>query len=140
MSRWVFALSAFWVVACASHDEPEPKLIPAARQLTADDIRPAPDEDRPISTPETLALSRERCDREQRCGRIGADQRYKSRVDCLRSLNELDFDAYGPSVCATGVDPTRARPCHEAIQSYDCASPDTLENIEACHPSKLCRD
>jgi hypothetical protein len=116
------------VASCAKKNESEPRYSPASRGAQSND--------RSIS-----AITNERCDRELRCGNIGADKRYGSRDECVRKLNDSGYDSLGPTECRTGIDQGELSQCLQSIRSEDCNSPlDTLERIAACRSGELCKD
>ena len=79
-----------------------------------------------------LALAR--CDREQRCDRLGREGYYASREHCLRAmLTGLQFEL---NTCGN-VDPTVLESCVAETRAFSCeANIDRLDRIAPC--GRLC--
>jgi hypothetical protein len=80
-----------------------------------------------------------RCDREMRCGRVGPNEAYPTRDDCV-SKSEADkrgdIDA---NECMLGVSQTGLVECLNAIRDEDCNNPlDAVAKLKACRTANLC--
>ncbi len=125
--------------ACGERHEYEPKFVPASEPLpergSTETSREPPEE------PNLAMLTRERCDREQRCDHVGSARRWSTQESCVRDLQRTDEQAYGFSVCQNGVDRIKASGCVQAIRETECQTPlDALVDLTACAPVKICRD
>jgi hypothetical protein len=82
-----------------------------------------------------------RCDREKKCGNIGAEKKYASSSACedqIRADWANDLNAYD---CPGGVVDKELEECLNAIRNEDCNSPfDTLGRVSECMASQICAD
>jgi hypothetical protein len=86
------------------------------------------------------AIARARCEREQRCGRIGADQNYTSTEACLTEIRQDWADELSAYECPGGVEQDELTECVQEIRTEDCAAPfDTLARVVACRSSDICQ-
>jgi hypothetical protein len=121
---------AIAVVACAGEEkrEPETAMTPASSATQGND--------RSIQ-----AITEERCQRESRCGNVGADETYASEDDCRRELNQKGYDSLGADECPSGVHQPALQACLASIRAEDCGAPlDSLERMVDCRSGKLCAD
>jgi hypothetical protein len=85
------------------------------------------------------AIANERCAREQRCGNVGADQKFGSRDECVTKTRTdwaEDLSAYE---CPGGIDQKELNECLAEIRNDDCNNPfDSLERVVACRSSDIC--
>jgi hypothetical protein len=103
-------------------DEPHATMAPASRTRSAAE-----------------QISRARCEREQQCGNIGADQTFSSAQDCLvRIQNDWKGDLDSRQ-CPGGINQQELDECMSEIRSEDCGNPfDTLARITECTKSQIC--
>jgi len=119
-------LLVFAVIGCSKHTEPA--MVPAAgnERSREDSIH---------------AITRERCEREVRCGNVGVDKKYASLDACTSSLNDTGYSSLDAKSCPHGVDSRELAECQQSIRNEECGSViDAIERLAACRSSKLCHD
>jgi hypothetical protein len=127
------------VTPAESPESPERATTPvgATREPTAQP--PTEVKGEPVHAQAIDAITNERCAREQRCGNIGADQKFSSHDECTtktRSDWAGDLSAYE---CPGGIDQKELNECLAEIRNDDCNNPfDSLERIVACRSSDIC--
>ncbi len=86
------------------------------------------------------AIPAARCEREQKCNNIGADKKFKSSSECMKSIRDNWKDDLNSRECPGGVVQKELDECLSAIRSEDCNSPfDTLGRVMACRESDICK-
>lgn len=134
MSRFIVMLAALAALsACAETQEPEPKLVPAARLTTpfeAERLTPLERTHR--------ALSNARCDHEAFCDQIGDGRRYESRAECVTRFEEVGYGELRLELCTVDVDDPRLFSCLSTIRTAPCAGSVDPSLIPACRASSLC--
>jgi hypothetical protein len=92
-----------------------------------------------VSIPRAIAEAR--CAREQRCGNIGADEKYSSAGACVESVRTDWKEDLAARECRNGVDPSELRECLSAIRDEDCKNPfETLARVSACSITEICEE
>jgi hypothetical protein len=125
--------------ACGERYEYQPKYVPASETTPGQGVTELSRE--PVTEPNLATVTNERCDRELRCDHIGSARRWPTQEACVKDLKRSDEQAYGPSVCQSGVDRIKVSGCVQAIHETDCQTTlDTLDDLNACAPVKICRD
>jgi hypothetical protein len=123
-----FALTL--IVGCNRNNDTEP-LTPASR--------PVVETPRSETASASESIARSRCDREQRCGNIGGDEKFSSVDDCLTRVRTDWKDDLSARECPGGVNRTQLDECLTEIRNEDCSSPfDTLERVAACTAGQIC--
>lgn len=80
-----------------------------------------------------------RCDREQRCNRIGAGKTYADRNACVTNVQQAWRDDLTFKDCPGGVDAGKLNQCLAELRNADCgAALDRLGSTMACRTSDLC--
>ena len=80
-----------------------------------------------------------RCEREQKCGNIGADKTYSSSQDCLARIRADWQDDLNARECPGGVNQKQLDECLAKIRNEDCGSPfDTLSRVSECTAGQIC--
>ena len=84
------------------------------------------------------ALASARCDREQRCGKIGPDKDHASRTHCMNQMRAEARDKL--KGCKSGyVDESDLRECIGELRAQDCSGLlDSFESTIACSMDDLC--
>jgi len=139
MSKLQFAPLAFVVVSavfgagCSKTTEREPAMRPASGTNPHPAIRP--------KTTEAINLiSEARCDREVRCGGVGAGETWETRERCIAELNHDGYEDLDEKACPRGLDEREVDKCLSEINAERCGAPlDTLERLVACRPASLCK-
>jgi hypothetical protein len=92
-------------------------------------------------TPVTVTqIADARCEREQKCGNIGADKDYTSKQLCTQKISEEWRDELNTYECPGGVVTKELSECLDEIKNEDCSSPfDTLGRVVACRSSDICK-
>jgi hypothetical protein len=124
-----------WVTpACSKTTDREPAMKPASGTKADPDTAP--------STMNGIHdISVARCDREVRCGGVGADKKYETRDQCIADLDNAGYDDLDAKACPKGLDQRELDKCMSEIQAERCGAPlDTLERLVACRSAMLCRD
>jgi hypothetical protein len=112
--------------AKASGSEPEPALV----VVIVSQGSPAAVE----------AIARARCDREQRCSKIGRGKKYASEPACLHAIAADWSDDLNAYECPQGVRLPELDSCLAAVRTEDCGKPfDSLARVLACRSSELCK-
>ncbi len=82
-------------------------------------------------------LADARCDREQRCGEIGADKDYKDREHCMTTERKDARDELGK--CRRGLDRNGLDQCIQELNQQDCEGlTEKPREVMAC--DDLCQD
>jgi hypothetical protein len=106
-------------------DEPSTNAANAVKGLNADSVR---------------LITEARCQREEKCGNIGADKDYASVSVCQQKIGADWANELNGYDCAGGVVVKELNECLEEIKNEDCKSPfDTLGRIVACRSSDICK-
>jgi len=95
---------------------------------------------RPSAPREAVAeITTARCDREARCGNIGAGSRYSDSEAC-RARVRMDWTTeLSAFECPGGIETDELDECLQAIRTEDCANPfDTLSRVVACRSGDIC--
>lgn len=134
MSRHFSVLLALLsLVACAERLEPEPKLVPASRELTPEETRLSP-----LSRTHR-ALTEARCDRQARCNAIGEELRFTTRAECVTHFDWLGYGELELFRCRTPVDEEKLSSCLYAIKTEPCGSAEEIDNMtRACSSTEIC--
>ena len=78
-----------------------------------------------------------RCDHEDRCNNIGADEKYSSRNDCMNDMAPEARDAMDD--CRYGVDEKDLRECVSALSNEECNAPlQNMKSFKECETDNLC--
>ena len=87
------------------------------------------------------ALVKARCDRENACNNIGAnDKRYDSYDACEREVRHDTAITLRPEKCSNGIISDRLDSCLEQIRTDRCGNPlDHVERIAVCRKAMLCK-
>jgi hypothetical protein len=118
------------ILGCSRHNDPEP-MTPASR--------PVVETPRSATASAAESIAQSRCEREQRCGNVGGDEKYSSVDDCLTRVRTDWKDDLNARECPGGVNRTQLDECLAEIRSEDCSSPfDTLERVAACTSGQIC--
>jgi uncharacterized protein DUF6184 len=82
-----------------------------------------------------------RCAREERCGHVGAGQKFPSTALCQLKLSKVQTKAFGAESCPSGVSEVPLRECMENIGDFACdQSLDTVDSVDGCATAVLCVD
>ncbi|MET0341530.1 MAG: DUF6184 family natural product biosynthesis lipoprotein [Polyangiales bacterium] len=116
-----------------SEDEPAPEKPPAVVEVAAATIAT---EGHPTLV-ETLSAAR--CQRELRCGNVGADKAHITLTACRASVATSWRRELNRYRCDGEIERDGLRTCLEDIQKVECAkSFDTLRPIATCKLGSLC--
>jgi hypothetical protein len=121
------------VCACAETQEPEPRLVPAARLEPESGVIRLTPLDRTH-----LALSNARCDHESYCDQIAEGRRYATRAECVTAFENLGYDDLRLELCTEEVDNARLFTCLSTIRTAPCAGSVDPTQIPACRATSLC--
>lgn len=81
-----------------------------------------------------------RCDREMRCGNVGADKKFADRNVCVTQVKKDFADGLNADDCPAGVDQKELEECLTDARKEDCNNPfDTIGRVAACRTSDICR-
>lgn len=81
-----------------------------------------------------------RCEREMRCGNVGADDKYESRSACITEIGKDWRDDLSFEDCPGGVSTKELEECLSEVRNEDCNNPfDKLSRLAACRESDLCK-
>lgn len=81
-----------------------------------------------------------RCDREQKCGNVGAGKDYATSEACVVEVSDEWRDELNAYECPGGVVTKELSECLAEIRNEDCDAPfDTLGRIIACRESDICK-
>ncbi len=90
-----------------------------------------------LTTKDVDQLADARCKKEQRCGNIGAEKKYKDHDHCMSSQREDARDSLGR--CEKGVDHDGLNKCVNELTSEDCQGLTEMpRKVMAC--DDLCKD
>jgi hypothetical protein len=79
-----------------------------------------------------------RCQREARCGKVGAGRAHANASACQRELTGDTLEALEPE-CRAGLDPLAAALCANKLRTLECSlTVDTLGRLNQCRASSLC--
>jgi len=81
-----------------------------------------------------------RCDREMRCGNVGADKKFSDRASCNSQVKKDFASGINAEDCPAGVDAKELDECLSDARKEDCNNPfDTIGRVAACRTSDICR-
>ena len=100
-------------------------------------------EERPALTREQRSAVRSiasaRCEREERCGNIGVDQKFADKNACLERVRADWSEELNARECPAGVRERELDECIEDIRGEDCGSPfDSLQRMLSCGTAEIC--
>lgn len=81
------------------------------------------------------AIADARCERAQRCNRIGAGREYASRIECSLSARAEMTEELNRFDCQRGVDEGALRACLRELSEEACGE---YEARGACRPIEIC--
>jgi hypothetical protein len=86
------------------------------------------------------AIAAARCEREARCGNVGAGKTWASDEACRGDLASKGRAKLGVPECPGGIVQKELDECLREVKSEDCKSPlDTLERLAACRAGDMCK-
>lgn len=86
------------------------------------------------------SITQARCQREQRCGNIGADKKFDSQGKCMSEIRETWKDELNTRECRGGIVQKELQECLEEVRNEDCNNPfDTLNRVLACREGDICK-
>jgi hypothetical protein len=82
-----------------------------------------------------------RCEREMRCGNVGADKKFSDDSNCRSEVMKDFHDDLNAEECPAGVDAKELNECLTEARNEDCGNPfDTIGRVVACRTSDICRN
>jgi hypothetical protein len=85
------------------------------------------------------SIANARCDREQRCGNIGADKDFASVDGCEEKIKADWNDELNKYECPNGIVQAELDECLNDIKQEDCGNPfDSLARVMSCNSSDIC--
>jgi hypothetical protein len=79
------------------------------------------------------------CDRDVRCGNIGAGKRYATKELCLAHESSKRWARMDARTCGEASSSDRVQACVASIAEDECLDPhDGLDKRQACDPDRLC--
>jgi hypothetical protein len=116
--------------AACDHDRPPP-----ATPMTSSGVLAA----EPVSVHDVEVITKERCDREERCTNIGVDRKYATRDVCIQDIRSDNMNTLTNAACPYGIDSKQLQACLANIREERCNNPfDKLSRYSACKQSALC--
>jgi hypothetical protein len=86
------------------------------------------------------SITQARCQREQRCGNIGADKKFDSMGKCMSEIRETWKDELNTRECRGGIVQKELQECLDEVRNEDCNNPfDTLNRVLACREGDICK-
>jgi hypothetical protein len=86
-------------------------------------------------------LTDARCDLEERCKHIGADETYDNREACETKLHGSISDDLNTSDCPHGIADAKLTACLNEIKAEDCGDPiDAMSRWNSCRQGQICAD
>src|SRR3990167_3906240 len=77
-----------------------------------------------------------RCDREMRCGNVGADKKFSDHNACNSEVKKQFADGINSEDCPAGVDSKELEECLTDARKEDCNNTfDTIGRVAACRTS-----
>lgn len=143
---FVFALGALAIAGCERKSErtTEISTAPAEPRPADRDLPPKGDEPvggGPLAIDSAInKIVAARCDREMKCGNVGADKKFTDNSACVASVGKEFADDLNAEECPAGVDSKELDECLTEARNEDCANPfDTIGRVAACRTSDICR-
>lgn len=85
-------------------------------------------------------LAEARCDRELKCGNVGADKKFADRMACTAAVKKSFADELNAEDCPAGIDSKELNECLHEARNEDCKNPfDKIGRLAACRTSDMCR-
>jgi hypothetical protein len=79
------------------------------------------------------------CDRQVRCNKVGPNQTYKSRSDCINKQQSDKHKSINDKVCTGGINEGNLNRCIQAINEEGCGDPMmSVPRQEACKTDGIC--
>jgi hypothetical protein len=80
-----------------------------------------------------------RCDREVRCNKVGPNESYKSRGECVAKMQADESHSMSGTSCPGGINEGNLNRCLKAIHEEECGHPlDVLSRLESCKTDAIC--
>jgi hypothetical protein len=134
-----FPKTVLWIVggvlAVACSKSPEQREAEMARSEST------PEGMTPTSGMRSAAdqIADARCEREQRCGNIGADETYSSSQDCLARIRNDWRNDLNARECPGGINQQELDECLAQVRAEECGNPfDTLARVSDCMTAQIC--
>lgn len=87
------------------------------------------------------AITRARCEREERCGNVGDGKSHSSMDVCEDKIRADWSDDLNKYECPQGIVQAELDECLKDIRGEDCSSPfDTLTRVVQCNSADICDD
>jgi hypothetical protein len=94
---------------------------------------------RPVSPQDVEVITKERCDREERCSNVGVDRKYSTREVCVEQIRSDNMNSLTNANCPYGIDSAKLQTCLADIRGEACNAPfDTIGRLAACRQGALC--
>ncbi len=85
------------------------------------------------------SIASARCEREQLCGNIGADQKFASQDACEQEIKADWNDDLNKYECPNGIVQAELDECLADIKKEECGNPfDSLARVMSCNASDIC--
>lgn len=95
----------------------------------------------PASDKAVERISSARCDREMRCGNVGAGKSYVNQDGCLTEVKGKTMNDLTNSACPRGIDTMQLDKCLADIKGERCENVlDALSRLSNCRTGALCHD
>jgi hypothetical protein len=94
---------------------------------------------KPPATSAVASFAAAECDRQVRCNKVGPNQKYTSRDDCISKQQSDKHKSINDKVCTGGINEANLNRCIQAIQQEGCGDPMlSMERQEACKTDSIC--
>jgi hypothetical protein len=85
------------------------------------------------------SLAAAQCDREVRCKKVGQNETYKTRDECVSKVQHDKGQSINDKACTGGINQGNFNECIKALQEEECGNPmSTLQRMSACKTDSLC--
>lgn len=99
----------------------------------------AAEQNAPMTGKPAEKIAQARCEREQRCGNVGAGKEYSSMSACVQKTSADWRDDLNAYECPEGVVDKELSECLEEVRNEDCENPfDKLGSVVACRAGDIC--
>jgi hypothetical protein len=85
------------------------------------------------------SIAAAQCDREVRCNKVGQNQTYKTRDECVSRVTKDKASSINDKACTGGIDQGNLNRCVQSLRVEDCSNPISMfQRAEACKSDGMC--
>ena len=129
MKMSIIAFIVVTTTLAAACDSPPPAPVTPSGAAAA----------QPVSVHDVALITKERCEREERCTNVGVGRRYATREVCDEQIRSDNMNNLTNAACPYGINAANLQTCLADIRAEACGNPfDSLNRYIHCTVNALC--